>query len=427
MKTTTMIGVSALALLAAGLGYWAHDLAHDHGTGLRAGAVHAEGEGHEHGAGEADDHGTEEGAGDGHEHEHGHDGEDGAIPLSAAQIARAGIQIMAAGSGDVSREIRVTGTIVPDADGMADVASRVAGVVATVDRQLGDRVATGDVLAVLDSRDLAEAKADYLAARREEALASTTLKREEDLWRRKISAEQDYLDARTAAETSRIRLDAARQRLVSLGLSATAIEALPAEGRQSLGRLEIRSPIAGRIIARTAVRGELVAADRTVFTIADLSVVWVDLPVYAQDLPLVREGQTVTVQGADGRSAQGRVIFAGPTLDPQTGAARVVASLENADGAWRPGDFAAGTIATGDAIAALAVPATAVQTMNGQTVVFVRTDEGFVPRAVVVGRRNASTVEVLSGLMPGEPVASGNSFLLKAEASKGAAEHSHTH
>src|SRR3546814_19442056 len=78
-------------------------------------------------------------------------------------------------------------------------------VVAEVAKNLGDPVARGDVLAVLESRELAEAKADYLSALRQESLASTTLRREKDLWLKKVSAEQDYLDARTAAATARDR------------------------------------------------------------------------------------------------------------------------------------------------------------------------------------------------------------------------------
>src|SRR3546814_19499787 len=95
-----------------------------------------------------------------------------------------------------------------------------------------------------------------------------------------------------------------------------------------MSRLEVRSPIAGRVTEREVTRGELVSADKEIFTIADLSTVWVELPVYAADLPLVQEGQTVTIEGSNGQAGQGRIIFAGPTIDPQTGAARTVARSE---------------------------------------------------------------------------------------------------
>ena len=158
---------------------------------------------------------------------------------------------------------------------------------------------------------------------------------------------------------------------------------------------------------------------------AELSTVWVELPVYAADLPLVRDGQTITIKGPNEQTAQGRIIFTGPTIDPQTGAARTVASIDNTDGAWRPGDFVSGTISTGGEPADVVVPTSAIQTIEGATVVFARTEEGFEKRTVEIGRRNGRVAEIVFGLFPGDRIASGNTFLLKAEASSGSAEHSH--
>jgi cobalt-zinc-cadmium efflux system membrane fusion protein len=376
---------------------------------------HAEGDGHDHGAEGAHSHGEEEES-------------DGNVHLTAEQIAKAKITLVAAGSAAVTGEVRVMGSVTADADRMSSVTTRLPGVVVELPKRLGDTVAAGEVLAVLDSAELADAKAAYLSAQRQEALAAGTLKREEDLWRKKISAEQDYLDARTNAETARISLDAARQRLAALGLSASDIKALPGQNPTSLARLELRAPIAGRITARNLQRGELVAAEKEAFAIADLSQVWVELPVYAADLPQVREGQRLVLKGHHGQQGDGKVIFVAPTIDPATGAARVVAQVDNAEGHWRPGDFASGAIEAGSGQAAdITVPASALQVLKGETVVFVRNAEGFEPRVVEIGRRNSSVAEVLFGLFPGDQVASGNTFLLKAEASRGAAAHSHSH
>lgn len=404
-KKSILIGVSVLALAVAGIGYWTFG-----GSGKPA-AQHASGDGHGHGG----------------EGEEGHEDEEGAIHLTAEQITRANIKVVAAGPAEVSREIQVMGTVVADADRMTHVTTRVPGIVMEVRKRLGEPIEAGEVLAILDSRELAEAKAAYMSAQRQEALAATTLRREEDLWRKKVSAEQDYLDARTNAETSRITLDAARQRLGTLGLAPAEIADLSRQGSSSLSRLEVRAPIAGRVTRRELVRGELAAAEKEIFTIADLSKVWVELPVYATDLAQVREGQSVTLKGQDGRTAQGKVIAAGATLEAQTGAARVVAALDNAEGQWRPGDFGAGTIAAGGGQADIAVPASALQTLNGETVVFVRNAEGFQARVVEVGRSNSTAAEIVFGLFPGDQVATGNTFLLKSEASRGAAEHSHSH
>lgn len=412
MNKTTLIGISMVALLAAGIGGYAlSEGGHDHGT-----KPHAEGDGHDHGAER-----------EGHAHADGEEEEESDIHLSAAQIAAAGITLAPAQAGDVAAEVRVSGTLVEDADRLAHVTTRLPGVVAELHKRLGDPVAAGEVLAVLDSRELADAKADYLAALKREALAAANGKREEELWRKRISAEQDYLDARTTAQTERIALDSARQRLAALGLSAAEIAALPGQDPRSLARLELRTPIAGRVTGRNAVRGELVAADQELFTIADLSRVWVDIPVYRDDMAQVRDGQMVYLTGPGGRQGQGRLIFASPTIDPATGAARAVAELDNPDGVWRPGDFVSGMISAGGTPAAVTVPAEALQTLAGKDVVFVHDGDGFQPRAVSIGRRNSRVVEITDGLYEGETIAAAKSFVLKAVASRGAASHSHSH
>ncbi len=409
------MAITALVLLALGAGYWA-------GSGFQisqamlpgaAQSSHSEDDGHGHEA---------EG-----EHAEGEEAEDRAIHLTPEQIVIAKIEVANAGPREVAREIRATGTIVPDADRVAHVVARMPGVVAEVSRRIGEPVKAGDVLAVLESREMADAKSEYLTALRQLQLARTTLSREADLWRKKVSAEQDYLDAKATAETTGITLEAARQRLATLGLTNVEIDALPQQKAHALAKLEVRAPIGGRVIERAITRGELVTAEKEVFTIADLSQLWIDIPVYAAEVGLVREGQQVRLQGPTGEEGNGEVAFVSPSIDPGTGAARVIAAINNQAGTWRLGGFAAVSINTREKPANLAVPAEALQSIGGENVVFVRTDEGFEKRPVEVGRRNGGNAEIVSGLSAGEPVAVSNTFVLKAEASRGDAEHSHAH
>jgi cobalt-zinc-cadmium efflux system membrane fusion protein len=181
------------------------------------------------------------------------------------------------------------------------------------------------------------------------------------------------------------------------------------------------------VIAREGGRGELVAAEKEIYTVADLSVVWVEIPVYGLELPYLRKGQRVLLKGPSGRTGEGRLVLISPTSDPQTGAARAVAELDNASSEWRPGDFLSGMIATESEPADIAVPGEALQMLAGETVVFVRTNEGFEKRIVEIGRRNARSAEIVFGLFPGDRIAASNTFLLKAEASRGSAEHAHSH
>lgn len=127
----------------------------------------------------------------------------------------------------------------------------------------------------------------------------------------------------------------------------------------------------------------------------------------------------VAVSIRSGSSAgMGKIIFVSPLLDKETRSARVVAALDNPDRVWRPGSFVTAAIAVDSRQVPVAVPAAAVQTVDGRKVVFVRTPEGFEKRDVALGRRDDGIVEVMSGLSAGETIAASNTFPLKAELSK---------
>lgn len=373
-------------------------------------------------------------SGDGHGHAAGAEGhaeEGGGIELAQDQIDSAGIATSAVGPGPIDRLITVPATLAADQDRLARVPARVSGTVAELRRRLGDQVAAGDLLAVIESREMAEAKADLLAAARQEILTQTTLERERRLWDRRVSAEQDFLRARAEADEARVRLDLSRQRLVALGLGETEVAALLQAGAgasSSLRRHEVRAPISGRVIARRAESGAAVGPEAELFTIADLSQVWVELSVRPDDLIYVREGQEVNVTaptGGDVTAATGRIAFVSPVVDQETGAARVVAALPNGNGRWRPGSFAVAVISAAGSEADVIVPREAIQTMAGETVVFVRTAHGFDRREVVLGRGNERVAEVVFGLDPGDVVATTNSFVLKAQLARGEAGHAH--
>jgi membrane fusion protein, heavy metal efflux system len=157
--------------------------------------------------------------------------------------------------------------------------------------------------------------------------------------------------------------------------------------------------------------------------IADLDRVWVELAVSPEDVPLVRIGQTVWVAARGiAATATAKLKFIGPMLDKETRSARVVAEIDNHDGVWRPGSFVSAAIVVEERSVPVAVPLGAIQTMDGGPVVFVRTSGGFQTRPVVLGRRDERIVEIVSDLSGDEMIATTNTFLLKAEMLKGAAD-----
>ncbi len=362
---------------------------------------------------------------------HGHDtGDDrhageGKIAMTAEQVAAAGIQVAAVGAGILISRVSVPGVLAANQDRMARVTARVGGTVAEVRKGLGDHVTKGEVLAVIESREIADAKGEFLAASRAAALVENTLAREARLWKQRISAEQDFLRARATAEEARIRVDLARQKLSALGLADAEVAGLPGQPVAALRRLEVRAPITGRVTARAAVLGAAAGGGAELFTVADLSTLWVEMAIPPRDLPLARQGQAVTVTGEGDARGQGRVVFLSPLLDPETRSARAVAELANPDGAWRPGAFVTASLATAEQPVNVLVPRDAVQEVEKEKVVFVRTPEGFEKRDVALGREDAASHEVIFGLDAGTEIAVGNAFSLKAELGKSAASHDH--
>jgi membrane fusion protein, heavy metal efflux system len=342
------------------------------------------------------------------------------IKLSERQVEAGKFAVVDVGGGILSKRISVPGSITPSGDHIARVAVRLLGTVAELRKRLGDAVQTGEVVAVIESREVADAKSEYLGARLVFDLQQTLFARSTRLFDGKVLSENDFLRARTTFEDARVKIETARQKLFALSLTAEQIEALPQQPVETLRRQELRAPITGRVAERRVELGSLVGREgqeSELFVIVDLSVVWADLAVPTSDLATIQEGQQITVTGG-GESSPATIMFISPLLDKDTRAARVVASIDNAALKWRPGSFVTAEIPTDEAPAAIAVPKTALQSIKGENVVFIRTADGFEARKVGVGRQDARLVEVTSGLTAGERVATTNTFVLKADLGK---------
>ena len=145
----------------------------------------------------------------------------------------------------MSKRIVVPGSIVPSGDHIARVAVRLLGTVAELRKRLGDPVEAGEVVAVIESREVADAKSEYLAARLVFDLQQTLFNRSTRLFEGKVLSENDFLRARTTFEDARVKIETARQKLFALSLTAEQIEALPQQPVETLRRQELRAPIAG--------------------------------------------------------------------------------------------------------------------------------------------------------------------------------------
>jgi cobalt-zinc-cadmium efflux system membrane fusion protein len=351
---------------------------------------------------------------------------DGLIKLDDAQIDSGKFTVAEAGPGMLAKRIRVSGAIVPSGDRIARVAVRLLGTVAELRKRLGDPVQAGEVVAVIESREVADAKSEYLGARLVFDLQQTLFSRSQRLFDGKVISENDFLRARTTFEDARVKIETARQKLFALSLTAEQIEALPQQPVETLRRQELRAPISGRVAERRVELGSLVGREgqeSELFVIVDLAVVWADLAVPPRELANIHEGQQIAIRIGGGEPSPATIMFVSPLLDKDTRAARVVASVDNASRAWHPGTFVTAEIPTEEVKAEIVVPLMAVQAIKGGSTVFIRTADGFEARKVTVGRQDGRAVEITSGLSPGERIATSNTFVLKSDLGKAEADH----
>ncbi len=362
----------------------------------------------------------------GHEHEHEHEE---AVHLPPEVLEEFGIQLNRAASGKVMEVLHLTGEVTFAPDRLYHVVPQVAGIVRQVFKEVGDRADAGDTLAVLSSRELAEARAGLLIAKSLLDLANANLARERRLYRKGITSKREFLKTQQEQIAAAVELDAARHRLLALGMTAAEIEALLANHKEvDLSRYRLRVPASGQVIEKHAALGEFLRSDRSAFVLADLSRVWVLLTVYQKDLAQIQPGQPVSIEAESGiPPAEGVIDYVSPVLEERTRTARARVVLDNPDRRWRPGMFISAEVGASALEGQIVVPAEALTEWEGRTVVFVQEEDRLEPRPVQIGRRGLKHVEIVSGLQPGEMYVARGAFLLRAELGKGEMDTGHHH
>jgi cobalt-zinc-cadmium efflux system membrane fusion protein len=362
---------------------------------------------------------------DGHAHQE--EGHTEGVKLTADQLKEFGIEVGTAEAGSLDVFIDLPAEIAFNGDRLAHVTPRVPGVVIKVDKSLGDPVRAGERLALMQSRELAEAKADYLADRERLTLARAIFERESGLWRAKVTSEQEYLQAKQALAEAEIEKRSSEQKLHALGFVDAYIENLPRQPEAELTIVPLFAPFNGVVVERHATLGERIGEDTAAFVVADLSLVWLNISIYPNDLGRVSVGQKVSVTLPDGSPAVGQIRFIAPNVGEETRTARALAVLDNAAGRLRPGSFVTARVAVDSQAARVRVPKSALQTHEGERVVFVATEEGFVPRPVKTGSSNGEFIEIVDGLQKGERYAQTGAFTLKAQLAKASFGDGHGH
>lgn len=355
---------------------------------------------------------------DGHGHgKEGEDHEESKVVFTDDQLRTSGVVVEKSGVGEIETSAQLPGEIRFNEDRTAHVVPRVAGVVESVNANLGQQVKKGQVLAVISSVTLSEQRSELLAAQKRLTLAKTTADRERKLFEDKISAQQDFLQAEQAQREAEIAVANASQKLQALGATA---------GSGGLAKYELRAPFDGMVVEKHIALGESVREDANVFTVSDLTTVWAQINVTATNLPLVKVGESALIKATGfQREATGKVSYVGSLIGEQTRTATARVTLPNPEMAWRPGLFVTVELITEKAKSPVTVSADAIQTVENKPTVYVKVDGGFEPRTVKTGRSDGQRVEILDGLQPGTEHAGKGSFAVKAQQGKGSSGHEH--
>ncbi|MGH9881469.1 MAG: efflux RND transporter periplasmic adaptor subunit, partial [Pyrinomonadaceae bacterium] len=313
-----------------------------------------------------------------------------------------------------------TGVVQANAYRTTSVVSVVGGIVRRVSAELGQNVSQGQTMAVVFSDELAMAQSRYLNAVAELDEHHKHHLRTVRLVEIGAASREELEQATTKVKTAESEVASQRQRLMLLGLGSRRIAQLKTPSQVS-SEVSLPAPVSGTVISRAANPGEVVAADKEILRIADLSSVWVMGQVYEKDLGkvVVGSGASITSDTYPGRIFRGRVSYIDPTLDPATRTAQARIDLANPGHALKIGMFVNVAFAAlgGSESTMPVIPRDAVQNINSQQVVFVQSAQPntFAMRPVKLGPEVNGLYPVLEGLAVGERIVTEGSFLLRAE------------
>lgn len=323
----------------------------------------------------------------------------GHVSLSPTQMVMANVATVEARLIPLSREIKAVGVVAYDQARQGKVTAWVAG---RIDRlyvdRVGDQVSRSRPVAELYSPDLVAAQQEYLLA----------LKSREQLKNSSIKTIAQGVDGLVAS---------ARQRLHLLGVKDEQLAELEKSGEPGI-RLPVYTPLSGVVIEKMVQQGQYVNVGDLLFSIADLSVVWVELELYENEFPFIKTGQQVEIlsQSYPGTTFSGRVAFIYPFLDPKTRTVKVRVEIANPALRLKP-DMFVNAVVQVPLGRSLAVPVAAVIDTGQRQVLWVETKPGmFEPREVKVGARAGDQLQILNGLKAGEKVASSGGYLIDSEA-----------
>jgi cobalt-zinc-cadmium efflux system membrane fusion protein len=311
------------------------------------------------------------------------------------------------------------GKILANENRLAHLSARVPGRIVAVYANLGDRVKEGDRLLLLDSPAFGEAQLEYRKARTMLSVMEKALERANALLDRGAIGVGEHQRREADYENARADLHEAEEKLHLLGMTEREIQQLGAKTlpHAEVARVSLRAPFTGEVIERNATIGEVIDPNKTLFTVADLSTVWIRADFPEQQAGRLKTGLTIDLRvlAYPGTVFHGAITYVGAVIDPTTRTVTARAEVSNAEGRLRPEMFAEVTLVT-DEQSVLSLPSAAVQQVGSQAVVFVvRGPRRFESREVTLGQASSEYTQVVAGLISGDEVVTQGSYALKSE------------
>lgn len=341
------------------------------------------------------------------------------VTLTKDAVQRAGIEVSQVQASAATDHLRLPGVVEPNAYRQVAVTPLVGGRMVRVSAQLGDRVRRGQTLAQVYSPELAEARTKYTAAKAMLDAHDRELQRTQKLVEIGAASRQELerIHGEHAAQTAEV--ESARARLQLLGAAPHESLASTAEA----ATITVAAPIDGVVTERLANTGLNVGPTAKLFSVVDLSSVWIVADVYEKDLGRVRVGApaTVTTAAYPNHSLSGRVSYIDPQLNVSTRTAKARIEVPNSRGELRLGMYADVAIETGEGTSAFFIPKAAIQNVADRQMVYVTVPgepTKFIGREVKLGSVSGDVVEVVSGLSARDTVVSKGSFFIRAEAER---------
>jgi cobalt-zinc-cadmium efflux system membrane fusion protein len=321
-------------------------------------------------------------------------------------------------------QVTLLGELAVDERLYAEVGAPVSARVVRLLAGLGDRVQEGQALLELQSPEVGHARADYLAAVARLELAENSLKRKRELAAERIAPLREVQEAEGAVAAAKAELRAGVSALQAMGVAAPT-----EDGSDSIGSplFQVHAPVAGTIIERTALRGQLLDPGTTAMRIADLSTLWLTVHAFERDAVRIQPDTPaeISFSALPGQTFSGTVTLVARQVSRDSRTVDVRIELRNRQDLLRPGMAASAAVPIGVSGASiLTVPVAAVQRVGDNWCVFVPKDTGvFEIRQIGRGRDLGGEVEVLSGLAAGETIVVDGAFLLKSQAESANAGH----